>query len=181
VLQGKVLNNVVGKTGVTNSGSTNGAGIAVQTNGAGTTTMTISSNTVREAEEGIAVLASGTTDTLNVTMSGNDVSVGQTNPNGFLGVELTTGGNAGSDLICAHVSGNTRFMGSVPGGAPGIQAETLGAASIKLEGYGGATNNDAQIVAFLQTTATTVVPAANDLRLGTGSIGGASSPCPTPP
>jgi hypothetical protein len=134
--------------------------------------------------EGLAVLASGSTDTMNVTIQNNDLQTDTASTNSYLGLELTSGGSSGSDTICANVSGNVRFDAGT-NGAAGVQTEVLGSGHpvIELQGYSGAANNAGQIVSFLNTTATTVNPAANDLDLtgGTGTVKAAPSPCPTPP
>jgi hypothetical protein len=186
LLQGKILNNTIGNAAVANSGSDRGSGIGLQANGAGTLTATVSGNTVREVgaanNDGLGVLSSGTTDTINVTVTNNDLSVDTDDVNSNAGVELTAGGNAGSDTICAHLSGNVQFIGNTTASAStwGVSTTVLGSSTILLEGYGGAANDSAAIATFLNSTATTVNPSAQNLG-GGGTVKKATSPCPTPP
>jgi hypothetical protein len=189
LLQGKILNNIVGKAGVLNSGSTNGAAIAIQANGLGTITTAISTNTIRESgAQGIAVLGSGGTgaagspgSTINVTVQSNDVLLNATNVNGYDALDLTAGGQGSMDVMCAHVSGNTRFSTNAnPNAVASIVAEVLGNSTLNLQGYGGAANDAVAIPNYLDTTATTVSPASTAAILS-GTIKAAPSACPTPP
>jgi len=180
VLQGKILNNVVGNQSVTDSGSAVGDGIALQSGGAGTLTATISGNTVRQIAQGDALgaLASGSTDTMNLTITTNDLMVDTANVNSGLGINLQNGGSGNSDKLCAHLFSNVQAVGN-PGTA-GIGVAALGTSTMNLQGYGGAANNNAQIVTFLNSTATTVTPTSATTLAG-GTIQAAPSACPTPP
>ncbi len=161
LLTGQVANNTVGTVGVTDSGSQLGSGVALQSNGPGTLTSVISSNVVNQATEGFAIIGSGTTDKINVSVHGNTFHGDPTGPNNYAGLELTSGGASGSDTLCAFVSGNTVFDATAVG-AGGIIADTLApGASIQLQGYSGASNDVSAITTFLNsaTVATSETPA----------------------
>ncbi len=178
LLQGKILNNTVGNAAIPNSASDIGAGIAFQTDGLGTLTTLVTGNTVKQAGvDGLfvdAASAAGSSSTLNITASGNDFEVENADANGFLGVLLASGGGGGADTLCAHFSGNVKEIGSTPGGGAGIATEEVAPGKIELQGY-----TSGSVATFLQGTATTVTPAAQDFG-GGGTITGAAS-CPTPP
>jgi methionine-rich copper-binding protein CopC len=180
LLEGKILNNIVGKASVTDSGSDLSSGIALQTNAPGTITALITGNMVVQTDDdALLVLAtSETTSNINVTASGNDFEVSPTDPDTNLGLELTSGGSGGSDTICANISGNVKEIGN--SGVAGIATEVLGTSTVELQGYGGTANNNAQIATFLNGTATTVSPAGMNFG-GGGTVKAAPSPCPTPP
>jgi Bacterial Ig domain len=168
VLQGNILNNIVGISSVTDSGSSLGSGIALQTLAPGTLTALVIGNTVLQTDDdALLVLASSaTTSNINVTASGNDFEVSPTDPNTNLGLELTSGGDAGSDVICANIYSNTQEIGN--SGVAGIATTVFTGASIQLQGYTGVANNGAQLATFLNGTATTVSPSG--LNFGGGGI-----------
>ena len=180
VLQGKILNNIVGKASVTDSGSSSNSGIALITNAPGTLTARVTGNTVVQTDyDGLQVLGNGqNTSTINITASANDFEVSPTDPNTNLGLELTSGNNGGADTICANISGNTRFRGN--SGVAGIATEVLGTATILLQGYTGVANNGASIATFLNGMATTVTPGGLNFG-GGGTVKKAPSNCPTAP
>jgi hypothetical protein len=171
VLQGKILNNTVGKASVTDSGSDLSSGIAIGTNAPGTLTALITGNTVVQTDDdGLLVLASSpSTSAINVTASNNDFEVSPTDPNTNLGIELTTGGGAGTDVICANISGNIKEIGN--SGVAGIATTAFTGATIELQGYTGTSNNNSAIATFLNGTATTVTP-------GGMNFGGGGTRCP---
>jgi uncharacterized repeat protein (TIGR01451 family) len=185
LLQAKILNNTVGNAAVGKSASTNGAGIAVQGN-AGIMTVNFSGNTVNQSgSEGIVVLASGTgsgaspTATINATVTGNTATV-TNNVNAADALNITAGGGGFADTVCANISGNVKFDASNNANAlGGITVESLGGATLNLQGYSGAANNVAQLTTFLNGTTTTVNPAPNVVPAG-GTIQAASSACSTP-
>jgi hypothetical protein len=179
-LQGKILNNTIGNPAVADSGSTNAGGISLETGSPGTLTVLITGNTVTQvgADALLVFAASSSTSTINVTASGNDFEVSPTNPATNTGVNLTAGaGTGGSDVICAHIFGNSKEIGN-PMGA-GIATNAVQTSTINLQGYSGTANNNAQIVAFLNSTATTVTPGA--ANMGNATVQAAPSACPTPP
>ena len=179
VMQGTINNNVVGNSSVGDSGSLLSSGIGLQTSGPGTITASISGNTVVQTDDdGLLVLASSaTSSTINVTATNNSFSVSATDPNTNLGVELTAGGDGGSDVICANINANIREFGNSE--VAGIATEVLGTSTVELQGYGGAANNNAQIASFLNGTATNVSPAALNFG-GGGTVKASPAPCPTP-
>ena len=156
-LNGTIAGNTVGKATVADSGSQLGAAIALQANGAGKLTAAVNNNTGNQVTEGLEVLSSGTTDTLSVSAHGNTFHGNPGGLNNYAGLELTAGGNSGTDLICAYVSGNTAFDATANGVA-GVVANAFPSSTIQLQGYTGSANNAAQIQTFLAGTATTVTP-----------------------
>jgi hypothetical protein len=166
----------VGNASIAYSASDLGAGIALQTDGVGTLTALLTGNTVKQAgADGLYVDAtSSTTSNLNVTASGNDFEVETVDANSFLGVALITGGSGGSDTLCAHFSGNVKELGNASGGGAGIATEEGGSSKMELQGY-----SSGSVATFLNGTATTVSPAAQDFG-GGGTVIGATS-CATPP
>jgi methionine-rich copper-binding protein CopC len=183
LFQGKVRNNTVGNNAVAGSGSSLGKGIDLFASGAGTLTARVDSNTVRQIHQDTAFRAASVTHTgqINVTVTNNDFE-SQTSGLGLDGIDLTAGGVAGdTGTLCAHLFSNVAAIGDASAGGVGIFASTqAGTPTMNLEGYSGAANNTTQINAFLNTTATTVSPAASSF-VGAGTIKAAPSPCPTPP
>jgi hypothetical protein len=182
LLQGKILNNTIGNSAVANSCSALSAGIGLETSAPGTITVLITGNTIVQCgQDALGVLTSSlTTSTINITASGNDIEVSPTSASGNIGVDLTAGGGGGGDTICAHISGNSKELGSTTNAGPGIATTVFGTSIINLQGYGGAANDSTAIAAFLQTTATVVAPAAQNFG-GGGTVEAAPSACPTPP
>lgn len=73
---GFVRNNVIGTSGVANSGSAQGFGIAVDAHGNGTHTVAVTGNTVRQAfDRAVSVLANDGGGVLNLTVQSNDLGV----------------------------------------------------------------------------------------------------------
>jgi hypothetical protein len=180
VLQGKILNNTIGNASVAGSGSANWSGIAFETRGPGTLTALVTGNTVVQTGlDGLSVVgSSSTTSAINVTASGNDFEVNASNADAYLGVQLTTGYNGGSDIMCANISGNSKEIGN--SAKAGIATQVLGSSIIQLQGYTGAANDNTAIASFLNGTATTVSPTAVNYA-GGGTVEKAASSCPTPP
>jgi hypothetical protein len=138
----------------------------------------VTGNTVKQTDDdALLVLASSeSTSTINITASGNDFEVSPTDPNTNLGLELTSGGSGGSDVICANISGNSKEVGN--SGVAGIATTVFSTAVIEPQGYTGSANNNNQIAAFLNATATTVSPAALNFG-GGGTVKAAPSSCPS--
>ncbi|HEY0510734.1 MAG TPA: IPTL-CTERM sorting domain-containing protein [Thermoanaerobaculia bacterium] len=183
LLQGKVRNNTVGTNAVPKSGSNFGKGIDLFASGAGTLTALVDSNTVRQIFEDTAFRALSSTHTgqINVTVTNNDFE-SQPSGMGLDGIDLIAGAvPADTGTMCAHLASNVAALGDASAGGVGIFVATeAGTPTLNLQGYGGAANNTAQIATFLNTTATTVNPAAQAF-VGAGTIKAAPSACPTPP
>jgi hypothetical protein len=187
LLQGKVSFNTIGNAGLSKSGSNFGKGIDLFASGAGTLTAKVDNNTTRSIWGDSAFRAISSTHVapgkLNVTVNANDFQVEQSGNAGD-GNTLIVGGAGNSDTagMCAHLFGNIAAVGDPVAGGVGVNllgGSNSATAVIELEGYGGPANNNAQINAFLNTTATTVNPAPTSFSFST--IKAASSPCPTPP
>jgi hypothetical protein len=184
LLQGKIQSNTIGKQSVTDSGSSQGKGIDLFASGAGTLTVLVDSNVVRQIHQDDAFRANSAaaTGTMNVTVTHNDFSVNTASGLGIYGILISSGGQGGVDsgTVCANLSSNTAAIGDPT--LNGIFVQSLASASVvNLQGYGGAANNLGQINSFLNTTATTVNPAAGSVAANGGTIKAAPSACATPP
>jgi len=184
VLQGTVSGNAIGSAVVASSGSSTGDGIALAPRGAGTMTVNVAGNTVRgiAMQSGLSAVTANHTGGLNLTLSGNDLSV-LPGVGALAGVALEVGAVAGDTTqACIDFSAgnNIAFVGEpfwtgvylfVSGGTP----------TIGLVGYAGAANDAAAIGAFLDTAAATVAPTAVGwVSISGGTVQGQSGPCTQP-
>ncbi len=183
VLKGTIANNVIGNAGATDSGSTGGDGINLFASGAGTLTANVTGNTVRGIKVGNAFSATSSSHTgqINITLRTNDFRITPSS-SGFAlaGVLLGFAGLAGdTSTMCADLAGNTAFVGDPTFFGAFVNAGAGGSQTLQLVGYAGAANDHAAIAAFLNTTATTVSPAADASTLPSSAVGRAT-PCPLP-
>ncbi|HVT19110.1 MAG TPA: Ig-like domain-containing protein [Thermoanaerobaculia bacterium] len=182
LLQGKILNNTIGKSSVAGSGSMQGSGIGVGAFGAGTLTATIDGNTVVQVDnEGLNVTVDQGTGTANLTVTNNHFSVNTASPNSDFGAMIVDGGVAGdTQTLCLRMSGNTD-TGNAANGGNGVALLTeAGNPTFNIQGYGGAANNASQIAAFIDG-ANTDSPGTSLVSPGAGTMQAAPANCPTPP
>jgi hypothetical protein len=171
---GTISGNVIGTTGVTNSGSVAGPGVRVVSNGiGGAVTVAVTGNTIREvANRGIDVLARDGSSTINATITGNNIVL--TSPSALEGIRVDAGAlSTDAVKICAAISGNTATTPVSTGIR--VRQRFLGT-TFNLVGYAGAPTNNAAVAAFLAGTNTASSTLADNG--GPGFVGVAS--CPTP-
>lgn len=185
---GTIASNVIGATGVANSGSAQGSGIALVTQGGGTHTVAVTGNQIRQYNNMGLLLQIGENNlggngTLNATVTGNTVAEPGTALTTKNGIHLNAGiVTADSHQVCLAVSGNT-INGSGSGGAAGtdFRLRQRMLTTVRLPGYAGANNDNAAVTAFVQA-ANPVAPTGlvqNTVSTGGGGyVGGAG--CPTP-
>ncbi len=179
-LKGTVSGNTIGNPAVADSGSAQGDGITVLSSGAGTSTVSITSNLVRQYANlfGINVHQRDGSGALYATITGNTVS----NPGSFATNALIVQAGAISTdngTVCAHISGNT-ITGAGAGGATDFRVRQRNLTTFRLPGYAGAANDNAAVVAFISGNNGGASGSATNNVAGGGSgfIGGAA--CPTP-
>jgi hypothetical protein len=183
VASGTISNNQVGVLALANSGSTSASGIAVVNSGGGTTRVNITNNIIRQYNNHGILLQAGQTlgnpVTFELTVTGNTISTP-----GNINTEFN--GIAGENFIsCVHISGNT-LTGSGNGVTfPNNQEFRIRqrqSTTVRLPGYGGANNNDAAVVTFLQGQNTVTGgngAASNTVSTGGGGfVGGAACALP---
>ncbi|HYL05597.1 MAG TPA: hypothetical protein VE075_06135, partial [Thermoanaerobaculia bacterium] len=182
VLQGKVLNNLVGNSSVVHSGSMQGSGIALTAGGAGTLTATVDGNTVVQVDnEGLNAVAAQGTGTMNLTVTNNHFSLDNASPNSDFGAMIVDGGFSGdSQTLCLHMSGNTDTGNASSGGSGVALLTEVGTPTFNIQGYGGAANNASAIASFIDG-ANTDSPTPALVSAGAGTMKAAPANCPTPP
>ena len=189
-LTGQINNNLIGTTGVVDSGSTTGDGIRVFTQGGTVATLTISGNVVREVPNarGIDITGLGTTSggglkrfkvTGNtiVRPSGSNQSLcGPANtPCPLASIFVTSDSFGVAQTVCSVITGNTAYdPTSYPLG--GEAAYTLGevadpghTSSHQVEGAGGSVS--ASILATNTVTNQTSAPTQVDAGVGLVAVG----------
>lgn len=188
--KGTFASNQIGIAAVANSGSVAGSGIKVQNAGLGTVTVAVTDNTIRQYNNfGIELLtgggASALSGALNATISGNTVSNPGTGGLPMNGVHLNGGTVPGDTYqICTDVGGAgalaNNLVGSGANGGTDFRLRQRQATTVRLPGYGGANNNDAAVVAFVQgrNTGGPSGLASNTVPTGGGFVGGAACPLP---
>lgn len=189
---GRIQNNTIGVPGIANSGSTAGSGIAwVISGGGGTHTVLIDNNHIHQYNNhGILVQVGdnmGNGITPNATVTNNTVSNPGNINTDFNGFHLNNG-VVGTDnhTICLALSGNTLTASGSGTISPNNQEFRLRqrqSTTVRLPGYGGANNNDAAVVAFLQGQNTVTAgngAASNTVPTGGGFVGGAACTQPVP-
>ncbi|HEX8903599.1 MAG TPA: Ig-like domain-containing protein, partial [Longimicrobiaceae bacterium] len=196
---GTISNNVIGASGVTNSGSSQGSAVSVIHLGAGTTTVNVTNNVIRQINGIQAILlqggdasASGGDGTFNTTVTGNDIQeAGSTLNSGRSAIILTAGTASGDGhQFCADLGGsgglknnivnfNTASAGNENRIRPNQRFET----TVNMPGYTGANNDNAAVATYLlgRNTATQVV-ASNSVATGGGGYVNTASgaACPQP-
>jgi uncharacterized repeat protein (TIGR01451 family) len=206
-MQGTISGNTIGVAAVAESGASESSGITVASRGAGGVhTSAVTNNTVRQYDEmGInlevgedlgvannadATATSGPAAALNVTVTGNTVSL--PGPNALHGIHLNSGIQIGDNNVsCVDIGGTGALMnsvagsGSVPNGGFDIRPRQRQATRVNLPGYGGTPFDNAAVNAYFlaRNTATTVGTGSNNAS-GTandGYFGGAACAQPAAP
>ncbi len=182
LLQGKILNNVIGIASVVHSGSMQGSGIAIAAGGAGTLTGEVNGNSVVQVDnEGLNVAAAQGTGTLNLTVMNNHFSLDNASPNSDFGAMVVDGGlGTDTQTLCLHMSGNTDTGNGTEGGTGVALLTEAGTPTFNIQGYGGAANNAGQIASFIDG-ANTDTPTPALISPGAGTMKAAPAACPTPP
>jgi Calx-beta domain-containing protein len=190
-LNARVRNNTIGVAATANSGSSEGSGIFLTGDGGGNVTAAITSNTVRQYNNhGIRVdfgdeIIDGAA--YNVTVTGNTVG----NPGNLLtdfnGFHLNNGTVGATDNFTTCLDLNTNTLTGSGSGvtSPNNQEFRLRqrqSTTVRLPGYAGPNNNDAQVVNFIRGQ-NTVSPgngaSSNTVPTGGGFIGGAACTAPS--
>jgi len=187
LLSGKVKNNTIGVTGVTNSGSATGNGIFGAFSGTGTVALTIANNEIRNygGNAGLYFDNTGGSYTANFTITGNTTA----EPGGgaFAGLALTNGAPSSTDTVnvCATITGND-FSAGDPSDSNDVIVGASGAAvghTFNLPGYAGGANL-ANVQTFIQNNnlnpGSTAVFAYTDPPVTPAAFTGSGSSCPTP-
>ncbi|MDT4953956.1 MAG: hypothetical protein QOJ02_2094 [Acidobacteriota bacterium] len=194
IFSGQVANNIVGVSGVPNSGTTVSSAIRVEEHGTGSHTSNVTGNTLRRyGSAGIEIQAGGAggqNGGMQLTITGNTIAEpsnsGGSTPNG---INLNVGTNSGNtNQVCADIISNS-IAGSgnnVNVGEEDFRLRQRNATTIQLPGYGGANNNNAAVVAFIQAqnTGTETGSAANTVGIVVGAggfVGGPSCASPSIP
>ncbi|HEX8832374.1 MAG TPA: hypothetical protein VF705_14460, partial [Longimicrobium sp.] len=177
---GTIEGNVVGVSGVANSGSAQGSGLDVTLTGGGSHVVAVKNNQVRQYNNfGILLQAggnlSGGNGSLSATVTGNTVQ--QVGTLGFpaSGVSLNGGTNSGdAHSICLDMSGNA-LAGSSFGTGTEFRLRQRFLTTVRLPGYAGGNADNAAVVAFEQANNGNPVGfASNTVATGGGGfVGGA--------
>ena len=161
LMSGTVKNNIVGTTGVANSGSDLGAGIGIDCSGAGQMIASVTGNSVNQVKAlsaNVFDASTAGTTTLklfvhNNTFNGNPA---QANPQYGLHVNSGTGTPGENISVCLDMGGNSVTM---PASAiASVALDSFPTTNTLLVGYVGAANNASQIQSFLATANTTATP-----------------------
>lgn len=186
---GTIDSNQIGVAATINSGSAAGSGISVILAETGTHSVTISNNVIRQYNNfGIIVQAGGTatagSGNLKATVTGNTIS----NPGNLVfaknGFHLNSGTLAGETYqVCLSLGGagalRNSMVGSSTDGGTDFRLRQRQSTTVRLPGYGGANNDDAGVVSFVQgnnnPAGSPTGSASNTVPTGGGFIGGA---CP---
>lgn len=190
---GTVSGNVIGVTGVANSGSTQGSGLSLTSVGGGSHTVAVTNNKIRQYNnQGILLQIGDNTlggnGTLNATVTGNTVAEPGTALAPKNGIHLNAGLIAGDNpQVCLDMGGagalaNT-ITGSGSGGAAGtdFRLRQRMLTTVRLPGYVGANNDNAAVTLFEQARngGTPTGLAQNTVATGGGGfVGGAACPQP---
>ncbi len=179
-LQGTIANNVIGTSGVPNSGSSGAGGthgINVVSNGSGTLTTAITNNGIHgiNTGAGINIQARDGSTTLNATVTGNTINTNSaSSANGI----LVNSGAVGTDTVtvCADISGNT-FTNS--GGDEIRVRRRFATVTFRLPGFVGVGTNLTDVNNFLAAQNTLGGGTVSSTNAGApGFVGGAACTAP---
>ncbi len=155
VFSGSITGNTIGVAATANSGSSQGSGIFMLTDGGGSYTATVTGNTVRQyGNYGIILQTGGSgtigSGTLKATVTGNVV----TNPGTLVfaknGIHLNAGVTVGDTYgVCLALTSNA-ITGTSTDGGTDFRLRQRQSTTVALPGYGGANNDLAAVVAFVQ-------------------------------
>ncbi|MEK7952936.1 choice-of-anchor Q domain-containing protein [Luteolibacter soli] len=185
LFNGFIRNNVIGTTGQTNSGSTQGYGIAWDAHGKGTHTSSVTGNTVREAfDRGMGVLINDGSPVVNLTITGNNLRPTANDPNGsreaiefnIASTSTNVFGEVDAPTTRVNLSGNTLVGGASKNGDIRMRQRFRSRVEMPSFNNGGDPFNTANVISFLQTNnapATATATASNDASVTTdGYFGG---------
>ncbi|HEX9002690.1 MAG TPA: hypothetical protein VGB07_22475, partial [Blastocatellia bacterium] len=192
---GRIENNTFGVAGVDQSGAREASDIEIRTVGRGAQTTVINNNQIRQyGNYGILLEAgdisvSGTTGTvgaLNASITNNIIeqpsTFAFTNKNG---VHVNLGTTSGDTYqACVDILNNTGNAGGSTDAGIGTDyiLRQRQATTMRLPSYGGANNDNAAVVSYIQgrNVGTETVSASNTVPTGGGYTGGAGA-CTQPP
>jgi hypothetical protein len=181
---GTIANNTIGLPAVVNSGSAQGSGISVTHSEGGSSIVGITGNAVHQYGNfgiflqtgGSAIIGGGS---LKAIVTGNTVSNAGTLAFVKNGFHLNAGTLAGDTYqVCLTLGGAgalaNNITGSGAGGGTDFRLRQRQSTTVKLPGYAGANNDDAAVVAFVQSNngGTPTGTVANTVPTGGGYIGG---------
>ncbi len=185
-MSGTVADNVIGTTGVNQSGSIEAFGIVIGARGAGGThTTLIEDNQVFGWNDRAIIVANGEgNSTLNATVQGN--SADTFDPvNGLHGFHADLGilaADAGS--VCLDLGGaiaadrnHLTLAGNEPAGGADIRVRRGSAVNLRMPGYAGGADDDAAVTSFL--TGRNDVTSSSITSPGSGTYSGGGA-CPLP-
>lgn len=164
---GEITDNMIGVSGVANSGSSQASGLQITSSGTGTHTALIENNTIYQYNEnGIYVRANDGGSQLNATILGNTVA----QPAVFAqnGLQLNIGAT-GSDTCsaCVDIQSNN-LVGSGSAFDPDFNLRQRHSTTIRLPGYLGTSSDTTAVVTFVQGQNT-------GLPTGTATVSGSGS------
>lgn len=186
-----ISGNIIGKSNVANSGSSQAHGLSVSANGQGDVNALIENNNIYQYSNlaGINLLQGDGDGTLDATVRGNDVdSPGLFASNGILAVSgtsvVTDAGTACFDL--GHPSSNplkNTVAGSGANGGTDLRLRHRANTTMRLPGYAGSAFDTAAVIAYVvarnqQGPAPT--GSATTSTTGGGFVNVASCQLPTP-
>jgi hypothetical protein len=187
---GQITNNIIGTTGVNGSGASQSDGIIIEQTGNGALTTSITGNNIRQYfAQGINVQATlpGTSGTLDATVTGNTLTeraTGGTSPGVLLNAGTGSGPPASANQVCFDLNSNDITAAGAEGGAgqEDFRVRQRFSTTVRLPGYGGASNNTAAVIAFLQGQNTGVETGSATVQApGGGFVGGAACNAPVVP
>jgi hypothetical protein len=180
---GTISGNTIGVTGVTDSGSSQGDGVAVTHVGGGSTSTTITNNAIAQYNNNGISLQIGDHTTGNGSMLAIVQSNTVSNPgsvalNGFLLNAGTSSGDA--HTVCLKFGGSGAAAnsitgaGSAPNGGFDARLRQRMATTVRLAGYVGANNDNAAVQTYVQSQngGTPTVSASSSVPTGGGFVGG---------
>lgn len=190
---GTISNNVIGVSGVANSGAAQGSAIVVDIVGGGSHTSTITNNTIRQFTNYGILAQSGNTTAgggqgyLTLTIQGNNIAEPSPASAAALfptsGIRVMTGTNSGdTSKNCVTLGGTlggqaNTVVGTGTNGGQDLRLFQRFTTILGVPGYAGANNDNAAMNAFLSARNTAGgISATNNTAAG-GS--GYSGSCPT--
>jgi len=190
----RVRNNTIGVQATANSGSSEGSGIFAFGDGGSDMTIAITDNQVFQYNNHGIRLQFGDEindgSVFNATVTGNTVNTPGTINTDFNAIILNNGTVGATDnfTTCADIGG-AGVSNNIVGGGKGtispnnqeFRLQQRQATTVRLPGYGGANNNNAAVVSYIQGRNTVTAAngaASNTVPTGGGFIGGAACTLP---